>query len=834
MIQARILSYIFILLGLLLFSPFLTFAQTSCGSLFEIYGADTYEEPITDCANPFGPIMPNPDLVVTFGTSPLVESGEYSFIGTSSPISYTGRLPETNFMMVGLYKIIPEGYVRINEDDNGTYTFTEAGSYTIVVYEGSLQLNHNFFEKILAFFIPSAYAFIESRTMITFTVVDTPVLPSGISNILFLPGMQASRLYKKGLLWTEDQIWPPSANFGQDLNDLAMTKEGLSENVIYTRDVIDSSLGVGSVYGGFLNYLEGLTDAPLPMKEYTSFAYDWRYDVFDIIESGAPYELEMKSLVDEVERLSQNSYTKKVTIVAHSNGGLLAKALLVELEKRNLTETVDRVIFLASPQLGTPKAIGTILHGYDQSDGYGGIVSDAHTARGVIQNMPGAYGLLPSEKYFKYNSGPIVSFENSPLTSGYRSTYGDSIDTFAEYRSFLLGLERGTTRTLEGLESIPAKANDVLLEKAFENHKNKLDTWIAPEGVKVIEIVGTGLPTMKGVEYRALNEGEDCVSISGAPAVCTPRQILKPYAQFTKYGDRTVVQTSAEAYEGVKELFYFDLSKIKSDFPSSKYRHLNITEIPQIQDLITTVMQGTSTVSSVYVSTSTLSFDDAYDIEIIDSPVRMLAKDTFGNQTGVSIVNGEQRIFENIPGSQYFEFGDTKYLIIPKQTEHVTSLFGEADGNYGLTIVSLGSSNTQSILSQFENATVTPRMVATYAKKGSKFSSITTDINGDGKIDTEMSLSGVTIIRDSLKERLMAVLYMLHLPLKYERILILLLEREFQYIHKHRDTHEEKRFHQLLQQLEKFKKQKLISKEQYRTIEQIIKNSFASNHKKHE
>ena len=100
-------------------------------------------------------------------------------------------------------------------------------------------------------------------------------------------------------------------------------------------------------------------------------------------------------------------------IIAHSNGGLLAKALLTELKNRNIENKVDRVIFIGTPQLGTPKAIGTILHGYDQTDSLGGIVTNAHTAREVINNMPGAYGLLPSEGYFMNSTEPVVSFENS-------------------------------------------------------------------------------------------------------------------------------------------------------------------------------------------------------------------------------------------------------------------------------------------------------------------------------------------------------------------------------------------------------------------------------------
>ncbi len=704
-----------------------------------------------------------------------------------------------------------------------------AGTYTLVSKEYQLILTkESFLHKLFAHIIPTAHAqtipdYNEFIFTLTFTITE-PSEPQGVSNILFLPGIQASRLYKGGLLGSEDQVWPPSANFGQDIRDLRMSTDGLSEKVIYTRDVIDSSLGVGSVYGGFLDFLEELTTAPVPMKEFTSFAYDWRYDVFDIVEAGAPYENELKSLVEEVTRLSGSSYTGKVTIVAHSNGGLLAKALLTELEEADKDDLVDRVIFLASPQLGTPKAIGTILHGYDQSDGLGGVVTDADVAREVINNMPGAYGLLPSEKYLVSNGEPLVIFEESSETSSYRLKYGNSISSFADYKQFLLGTENNTNRTLSGDVAVPAKANESLLQIALDNHRDKLDSWVAPDGVEVIEIVGTGLPTMRGIEYRTITEGEDCVS-TGGPAICTPRKFLKPYAQLTKYGDQTVVQTSASAYEKEKDIFYVDLSEIKKDFPKSKYKHYNLTEIAQIQDLITRIELGTSTENIDYISTSKTTFSDEYDIEIIDSPVHMLAEDNQGNQTGVIIVGNERQIIEDIPMSQYFEFGDTKYLVIPKDTEHQTTLFGESTGGYGLTIARLGTSNSQTILHQFQNATVTPDMVAMYAKKDGAFTTITTDLNGDGVIDRETTIDG-GMVRYTYSD-LRLVIKTLGLTKAQGKIvtnLVALAEQAGKQKTKYPNLKivEKVMLKQLIAMFEIYKSHKQIKKEEYQKLERII------------
>ena len=60
------------------------------------------------------------------------------------------------------------------------------------------------------------------------------------SNVLFLPGLQASRLYKeKNILGAivEDQLWEPNAN--SDVEALYLNVDGASKNSgIYTSDII--------------------------------------------------------------------------------------------------------------------------------------------------------------------------------------------------------------------------------------------------------------------------------------------------------------------------------------------------------------------------------------------------------------------------------------------------------------------------------------------------------------------------------------------------------------------------------------------------------------------
>jgi triacylglycerol esterase/lipase EstA (alpha/beta hydrolase family) len=106
----------------------------------------------------------------------------------------------------------------------------------------------------------------------------------------------------------------------------------------------------------------------------------------------------------------------KVTIIAHSNGGLLAKALLYKLKENydydTLLDKIDRVVFVAVPQVGTASAVPAMLHGYDQSLLWGKLMDKQH-ARELGRNMRSAYSLLPSQKYMESITTPPVVFDNT-------------------------------------------------------------------------------------------------------------------------------------------------------------------------------------------------------------------------------------------------------------------------------------------------------------------------------------------------------------------------------------------------------------------------------------
>ena len=329
------------------------------------------------------------------------------------------------------------------------------------------------------------------------------------SSVAFIPGLEASRLYRQGAL-LEDKLWEPNNNHDVAQLGLSPVTGGSVDPLIYTRDVLDEPLGLpiaGNIYKGFLAYMNGLaTDGTI--NAFEPLPYDWRMDVRDVatrdiaLESGSSY-----TMVSHIEALAGASETGKVTLITHSNGGLVAKELINELVRLGKATLVDRVIMVAAPELGTPDAVLALLHG---AKFFLGLPSREAT-RELGENMKSGYALLPSRKYFTRLGEfppirPIIEFATTtPVTRGFRSIYGDSISDYNKLRQFLLGDNGSRSEPTASDVNTPNVLKEHFLTNA-EAYHGATDVWTPPVGVEVIEIIGWGLATPYGIRYEAVRK----------------------------------------------------------------------------------------------------------------------------------------------------------------------------------------------------------------------------------------------------------------------------------------------------------------------------------------
>lgn len=210
------------------------------------------------------------------------------------------------------------------------------------------------------------------------------------SSVLFIPGFQASRL-----LIPNNKLWEPNRN--ADVEKLFLNEKGIPNTATAVGEIIDKGIGY-KIYDFLIKEMDGLVLNNM-INSWLPYPYDWRKSPIDI----------GKDMMPVVEKLASSSITGKLHILAHSNGGLVAKALLNHLKNEGKENLIDSIIFIAVPHLGTPKAIASMLYGYDQQIAKG-LILNRKTARQFGYNMPGAYGLLPSD--YIASRGGVASSSN--------------------------------------------------------------------------------------------------------------------------------------------------------------------------------------------------------------------------------------------------------------------------------------------------------------------------------------------------------------------------------------------------------------------------------------
>ena len=548
------------------------------------------------------------------------------------------------------------------------------------------------------------------------------------SNVLFLPGFQGSFLYLESAV-RENQLWTPFID-GDDVGKLGMSEAGDSIEDVYTREIIGDVAGL-DLYRSFGEHLDRLV-ATGTIQSWEAFPYDWRQDVFDIIEDGTALAEEERAYPAEVlGELAEESGTGKVTIVAHSNGGLLAKALIDKLGEEGDESLVDRIVLIGSPQLGAPKTIGSMLHGYGQEVVFKEFytVIFPSSARYISLNMPGVYTLLPAEGYLEEQTTPVVTFGEEEVVTPYRDAYGEGIETYEELQEFLVGQTDGRLSPDRDDTETPAILNAALLARAALNHEH-FRAWEPPEDVEVISVVGVGLSTPEAFRYKQ-EERTECV----LTIICETRKVLDYEVQMTLEGDGTVPALSA-GYIG--DVYYVDMRSFNESVGSNK-RHAEMSGIEPITTLIERILTNESELPA-YVSRE-LPDVSASGVRIsTHSPVAFVVTDNEGRRSGVLVdEEGGREILQEIPNSYVIETAESIYVGLPDGSEVEVAISGKGAGTFALEVAQTNSVGEVTERVRYEDIVVTEETSAVLViDEASAPASFVVDIDGDGAADIDV------------------------------------------------------------------------------------------------
>lgn len=457
------------------------------------------------------------------------------------------------------------------------------------------------------------------------------------------------------------------------------------------------------------------------MKEWLPLAYDWRFSPEKVLNDGIKTKTETLDVINKIEQLATSSKTGKVTIVMHSMGGLLGKAIIKKLQDEGKDNLIDSFVMVGTPQLGTPQAVASILHGDDEGIAAGFIVNPIGIRR-IAQNMPSAYNLLPSPRYFTEVSDPVVTFDsNAPFTQAWRDFWGTTINTYSSFLSFITGTGVTRVKPIETELKDPEVLRPELMTNAFDFH-NQYDNYQFPEHIRVVQVAGWGSPTTKSVEYKTYH---------GYPNYET---------KFTIEGDRAVVYQSAVS-SVADETYFFDIGKYRKNTNSST-QHRDLLSAGPVETLLMSVVKNEKITESNFTTSTKPQVTNVADQMIVSthSPVILGAYDQLGNFTGVdpnqNLSADILSIKENIPGSTFLYTSESQNIFLPKEGNYNFIYKGIGEGPTTVTIKNFVADVTTQIASYTDIPTTTST-VATFTVQSAapENTIIALDANGDGTIE---------------------------------------------------------------------------------------------------
>jgi len=501
--------------------------------------------------------------------------------------------------------------------------------------------------------------------------------------VLIVPGIMGTEMKKDdSFLWVD--LPRMIGTIGDSFMDPLQFNNNLHpiDSTVYLGDVIKSEPGfdyTGNLINEFIGqgYIENQT--------LFTFPYDWRYGVSGKYADGSPNGQAGKTnsdlLKEKIDQILQNTGASKVDIVAHSNGGLIVKKYVID---NSITHKINKAIFVGVPNIGAPKAVKALLQG----DDYGikirsiGFLSEKEMKK-IAENMPVAYDLLPTQKYYDISGSFIKTIERPDIFDSNGQIVEKNLN-YQEFENYMVN-------------------DKALNQQAFDNsqalHTQTFDDFdLRTAGVDLYNIVGCKSATLTNITQ---------VKNAGNPDVA--------YKQLGYYtGDGTVpIQSSTNLPVNQENKYYI----ISPD-------HGKMLSQDGTRQQIVNLISG----SNLFVSKDSLGKDivtqdvnkcqlNGKAIEVF-SPIDIIVIDQNGNKLGLN-ENGD--IINEVAGSDFEIWGEHKFIYLPTDNNqtYTISMQGTGTGTYTINVkdihASAGSAQETQItkVETFSNLPVTESLTGT-------------------------------------------------------------------------------------------------------------------------
>lgn len=466
--------------------------------------------------------------------------------------------------------------------------------------------------------------------------------------IIFIPGVGGSRLWNGNY-----PLWPIPAPF--HMTDLFLDDNGkrpLNSGVkVEPTDILRAA--PGNFYGGFVDYLQG--------KNYTLdkdlflFPYDWRLD-----NTG-----HLDPLDELVDKALKKADSKKVILIAHSMGGIIARAYV---QSDSGAAKVDTLFTIGTPFYGAVKPYYALVHGYD----FGNVAVTNLAMKIMAQNSPAVYQLLPRVPFVT----DIMTDDYMPLSELYKIHYKEVAEGSVQYYE---------------TENNGWFFNKKLLDQADTFHSKlgtKKQPAPLPPGVKHYVIIGTGISTLSGYELEDIGTEKKYSELGDRKVVHVPK--FGP-------GDGTVPLWSAQI-DGVTATYYVSHTSARSA------EHGSLTSNNEVKAIVWNTIDGFPPDNDIYSAPDSLAVTDKTNF-ILHSNAHLSVIDLkSGNSLGF---NADGEAHESIPSGSFIITENGEYASLSDSSgPYRVYVNGTEQGEFTLNVEINGQNKDQRASFSYQNVAV--------------------------------------------------------------------------------------------------------------------------------
>jgi len=463
------------------------------------------------------------------------------------------------------------------------------------------------------------------------------------------------------------------------------------------------------------------------------FAYDWRLSNID----------NAKILKDYVGCIQKFYPGSKVDILAHSNGGLLARRYII-LDNET-KDQVNKLVTIGTPWLGAPKFLYVM-----ETGAWGGLpqrvfIMNHDTTKYVAGSFIGAHELIPGRAYYDLSAkqSPLIEkdldFDGNGKIRENNYTYDQYINAINKHYGF-------HSKGKQEKKFRPGANSDMFHQEPLQDDWSKDET-----GVNYYHLIGLqeGNRTIDriAVDYETIcSYGRPCETIR--------KFEIEPYMTI---GDETVPLLSAarigsgQNYNAPKaQRIYFLAAKCGGD---EQVQHTNLNINPYVQEtvyaLLTTgslpkseCLENQQTASQPAANTSPdnqFSAIEPFPIQpyyylTIANGTSIVVSDEFGNSTAPinEIFRGE------VPGVDTYRISEQiEFMTIPT-TGAYTVTFQTTTHAVAIELTAgTGQTATQAV--RYQDLTLPPGVTAMLRITPQGAEDLRYDGDGDGTFETSVT-----------------------------------------------------------------------------------------------